>query len=565
MKSSRNFLRRSTIERLENRALMAAGITASMSDGLLLIRGTDQADNIYVRQIGDTLRVDGIGETFDARSVQAVRVDARGGDDYVRLDIDGQIVTKPSLIDAGAGSDHIRGGAASDYVMLGAGDDIAVTHAGNDIVYGGSGNDRVWTGEGSDNVAGGAGNDEIVLGNGDDFAAGGAGHDKIWGEAGRDVLDGGDGDDMLSGGAGDDELFGGAGSDSLYGDSGLNRLDEAGDARASMTSVGLDANLRLAIDAAILQWIDAGDTGRIVRHFVQPGFIAVPSPQQTSASPFAEQLTQNGLSPAVASYLGQYLASVQQQVGSSLLTPQGVAANPGQSVAPVGNTGLVSRPTEQSEWNSPNLTVSQALAIMQLLGPEAANNYLNYMISADSRRDLMTAFGYGQIANLTGSSADAQRILNDPFISLISGQALHNGVVDYITDRHGQTGVHNMDLQGIANDFGVNSGHLSQLLALPGMQPSRPAGSGSGSPFIDMLGAPIGSNPVDRYTYNGSQSYSPWNGGSTTAAMPNYGYGSYQTTVSPHSYGLPYNSSGVFNPTSSMMSYGNVYANPWNW
>jgi hypothetical protein len=297
----------------------------------------------------------------------------------------------------------------------------------------------------------------------------------------------------------------------------------------------------------------------------QPVFSAMHSFRETATSPFAQQLSQNGLAPSVANYFGQYLGNVQSQIGNSLLTPRNVAANPSSTVAPLGNTGLVQRSTQQSEWLNPDATVSQALAIAQLLGAQAGADFINSMLGADARRDLITSHGYGQIANLTGSAADGQRIVNDPYISQLSGQWLHNATTDYITDRYGMGGVHNMNLQGIANDFGVNSGHLNQLLALPGMQPSRPAGTGSGSPFIDMMGAPIGSNPVDRYTYNGTQAYSPWYGGSTVATMPSNSYGGYQTTVSPQSYGLPYNTSGVFSPTASMFNYGNVYANPWTY
>jgi hypothetical protein len=680
MKPARNFLRRSKIECLENRALMAAGITANLSDGMLIISGSEQADNIYVRQINNTLRVDGVAESFDAGTVTAVMVDARGGDDCVRLDIDGQTVTKTSLIDAGGGNDHVRGGRGDDTVYLGAGDDIAVTHAGSDTVYGGSGNDRVWTGEGNDKTSGDSGNDEIVLGAGDDFAAGGSGHDKIWGEAGRDVLDGGSGDDMLAGAAGNDELFGGSGSDSLYGDGGSNRLDAAGAARATMSSINLD-DLRRATDAAIERWSEAGtsalslakmrnvefrvadlpdtflglsvrrgpgsaavwvDTdaagsgwfvdaspadnaefakrvadnihatahdsalaGRsdlltVVAHELghsigvahtthlstmtdslptgvrilpdqtlvaaaaevatQPTFGAMHSFRDTVTSPFAQQLSQNGLAPSVANYFGQYLDNVQSQVGNSLLTPRNVAANASTTVAPLGNTGLVQRPTQHSQWLNPDATVSQALAIAQLLGAQSGANYINSMLSADARRDFITSHGYGEIANLTASSAHGQRAVNDPSISQISGQWVHNATTDYITDRYGIGGVHGMNLQGIANDFGVNSGHLNQLLALPGMQPAGTIVS----PFIQSMGLPIGYNPVDRYTYNGSQPYSPWYGGSSVASMPVNNYG-YSTTVTPQTYGLPYSSSGVFTPTASTFNYGNVYANPWNY
>jgi Ca2+-binding RTX toxin-like protein len=672
------------IESLEQRAMMAANLTANLSDGVLAITGTDGADTILVRQSSDQIRVDGVVESFSAASVKAVLIDAKAGDDYVSLEVNGQLLAKPSLIDAGSGNDHVRGGSGSDAIYLGAGDDIAVTHAGNDTVYGGDGNDRVWSGDGNDKVTGEAGNDEIVLGSGDDLAFGGAGNDKFWGEAGQDRLDGGAGDDMLVGGNGTNQLFGGAGDDSLYGDQLIDRLDYSGATSASMTSLDQGA-LERAIDAAIERWNEAGvsagsvalmqaidfrvadlpdtvlgftarrdansatiwvdedgagdgwfqdaspaddaefgqsvagniwlaeanssqaaqnDLLTVIAHamgqslglgqtdYLSTMTTSLPTgvrlmPTQalvadvalstnaaafsaltsfrprTSTGEFAQQLSQNGLSPRVADYFATYLGNVQQQETSSILFPTGPASAT-QRTVPLGNTGLLQRPTEQSEWQNPDAVISQGLAIALLAGPDAAASYINYMVSQDSVRDLLVDNGYGHIAELTATSADSQRIVNDPLIAQISGQWIHNATVDYITDTYGMGGVHNTNWQAVANDFGINSGHLTQLFSLPGMQPSRPAGTGTGSPFIDMMGAPIGSNPVDRYTYNGSQ---PYNGGyvSTTTVTPSNYYGGYQTYVNPQSYGLPYNSSGVFTPTASMYSYGNVYANPWNW
>jgi hypothetical protein len=221
---------------------------------------------------------------------------------------------------------------------------------------------------------------------------------------------------------------------------------------------------------------------------------------------------------------------------------------------------LAQQSGDPSRWQNPDAVIGQGLAIAMWAGPEAAANFINYMVSPSSVQDLLYDNGYGHIASMTATSADAQRIVNDPLVSQLSGQWVHNGVVDYATDTYGMGGVHNMDWQAFANDFQVNSGHLDQLFAV--MQPSRPAGTGSGSPFIDMMGAPIGSNPADRYTYNGSQPYNGGYGSMTTVAPTDY-YGGYQTYVSPQSYGLPYSTSGVFSPTA--YNYGNVYANPWNW
>src|SRR5262245_4792359 len=50
---------RPTFEGLEERALMASTLTASVSGGLLFIEGTEKADTITVRQQNNRLSVDG--------------------------------------------------------------------------------------------------------------------------------------------------------------------------------------------------------------------------------------------------------------------------------------------------------------------------------------------------------------------------------------------------------------------------------------------------------------------------------------------------------------------------
>jgi hypothetical protein len=291
-----------------------------------------------------------------------------------------------------------------------------------------------------------------------------------------------------------------------------------------------------------------------------------PESTTLSAHDLPAQLSRHGVAAAAANYLGQYLGNVQQQIASSLLTPQTASPLASQLQQPLGHTGLVPQSGGTTLWHQPDSAVSQALRIAQFLGVQSATNYLGYLISPESRQDLMNSHGYGRVTQLTASAADNQRIVNDPYVMQLSGQWIHNGVVDYTTDRYGLGGVHATNWMGMAQDFGVQSGHLNQLWALPGMQPSRPQGTGSGSPFVDMLGAPIGSNPADRYTYNGSQAYTPsgWSTGNSYGMTAGYTAPSV-TVYSLSSYGLPYGSNGVYQSSGSQYNYGNVYANAWNY
>ena len=190
------------IESLENRQMMAANLTASLTSGVLSIDGTHQGDTIVVRQIGNQISIDGVAGRFDASQVTLIAIDSKQGNDFIRLDVPGQEVTKLALIDAGEGNDVVRGGNGGDVVLLGSGNDLAITNGGNDIVDGGAGNDRIWTGAGHDVVDGGDNDDYIVLGAGDDTAFGGTGNDRVWSEIGNDQVSGGDGDDEIMLGAG---------------------------------------------------------------------------------------------------------------------------------------------------------------------------------------------------------------------------------------------------------------------------------------------------------------------------------------------------------------------------
>ncbi|MCI0458585.1 MAG: hypothetical protein L0Z62_16600, partial [Gemmataceae bacterium] len=84
---------RPSFERLESRDLLAGSLTASLSDGLLRIEGTEAPDNITVRQSNDQIRVEGLAinvggnsqPSVSATQVNRVEIHALGGHDIIRV------------------------------------------------------------------------------------------------------------------------------------------------------------------------------------------------------------------------------------------------------------------------------------------------------------------------------------------------------------------------------------------------------------------------------------------------------------------------------------------------
>jgi RTX calcium-binding nonapeptide repeat (4 copies) len=143
---------RRTLEGLEDRALMAAALTATLSGGLLRVEGTDRADRIIVREQNGRIWVDNAKITYNglrygwayAGAVTRVEVRALGGDDRIYLNAPGQAVTKATLIDGGSGNDLAAGGRGNNYLFGGAGDDSLYGSSGVDLFDGGAGFDRYW-------------------------------------------------------------------------------------------------------------------------------------------------------------------------------------------------------------------------------------------------------------------------------------------------------------------------------------------------------------------------------------------------------------------------------------
>jgi Ca2+-binding RTX toxin-like protein len=178
--------RAASLETLETRRLLSA----SLSNGVLTLTGTEAADNFYLNAApGGKLGVYESGKPnvfFTLTSVKKIVAKLGGGDDA--LFITAVVGTQPSSIDAGAGNDNITAGDGNDTITTGD---------GNDIVNAGGGNDSVDTGAGNDQLAGGNGNDTLTAG------------------AGVDLLSGGAGDDLLDGGLGADKFNGNAGVDTV--------------------------------------------------------------------------------------------------------------------------------------------------------------------------------------------------------------------------------------------------------------------------------------------------------------------------------------------------------------
>ena len=190
-----------TLECLEERSLLAAHLTASLSGGLLRIEGTARADTIVVREIHNHISVDGIDikvggreqASVAAASVRRITIYGNGGNDRIFLNSE-----------ATHGQQPLRMPVA---VWGGAGNDLIVGGAGAEQLHGGNGNDTIYAGSGTDLLDGGNGNDILVGGRGTDILNAGSGNDRLYAGSGNDTLDGGVGRNLFVGGRGTDVFF----------------------------------------------------------------------------------------------------------------------------------------------------------------------------------------------------------------------------------------------------------------------------------------------------------------------------------------------------------------------
>src|SRR5947208_1806071 len=113
-----------TFGELEARDVPAAQLTAQVfGNGIMYIEGTAGGDRINVREQGGRLTVDdgayykwiwtpaGWAGSVPTSAVGRVYVNALGGNDWVDL----SSLTRPAVVDAGAGNDVVFGGSGNDW------------------------------------------------------------------------------------------------------------------------------------------------------------------------------------------------------------------------------------------------------------------------------------------------------------------------------------------------------------------------------------------------------------------------------------------------------------------
>lgn len=197
-------------------------VDASLSDGVLWIKGTSGADEITVAvNAGKYIVTVGEGSVeFAASLVTSMYIEGGAGNDFITL----AETAVGALVVGGDGHDTILGTANADTIHGTAGNDSISAGGGNDLVYGGLGDDNINGGSGRNTLYGEDGNDRLNGSNGVDKLYGGGGNDRLYGQGGDDFLDGGGNVDRLYGGAGNDTLNGGTSNDRLYGDAGNDFL-----------------------------------------------------------------------------------------------------------------------------------------------------------------------------------------------------------------------------------------------------------------------------------------------------------------------------------------------------
>ncbi len=136
-------------------------VTSHLEAGVLVVRGTDNADSIRINQTTTgLLRVFSTTTTggrtppermvrFNAHQVRIIVVDAGGGNDIVLIEA---TMRKRAFLYGGYGNDSLYGGAGADQIYGGQGHDKIYGRDGDDILVGGTGNDVIAGGRGTNRV-----------------------------------------------------------------------------------------------------------------------------------------------------------------------------------------------------------------------------------------------------------------------------------------------------------------------------------------------------------------------------------------------------------------------------
>jgi Ca2+-binding RTX toxin-like protein len=146
-----------------------------LKHGVLTVKGTKASEKIALRLQASNpaiLQVD-VGDdgsadfSFERNEIAKIAVDARPGDDLVRIDDSNGPFTDniATTLDGAAGNDTINGGAGAESLIGGDGNDAIDGNGGNDTALMGAGDDTfVWDpGDGSDVVEGQDGADTMLF------------------------------------------------------------------------------------------------------------------------------------------------------------------------------------------------------------------------------------------------------------------------------------------------------------------------------------------------------------------------------------------------------------------
>lgn len=210
------------VERLECRELMAANTTVTYLPDykFLLVRGTEQADQISIQKINGQLSMggnipistpNGNVSSLNADSVEFISIATFGSNDTILLNTESTPGNEPikirTAIDAGAGDDVVVGGATKDQIRGGPGVDAIWGQKGFDVIHGDGETDYLDGGDGDDRIFGDGGDDWLYGQNNRDVLIGGIGNDHLYGGDGRDALIALYDNDYLNGGGHSDRLL----------------------------------------------------------------------------------------------------------------------------------------------------------------------------------------------------------------------------------------------------------------------------------------------------------------------------------------------------------------------
>lgn len=91
---------------LEDRSLMASGLTATFTQGALTIMGTSSSDRIHIREQGTKITVDGFTGSIASSQIRSIKIDAGYGEDAITLSLSKTMAAKTNVM-GGAGTDSL--------------------------------------------------------------------------------------------------------------------------------------------------------------------------------------------------------------------------------------------------------------------------------------------------------------------------------------------------------------------------------------------------------------------------------------------------------------------------